>query len=146
MAMLELSEASKILGGKRVLRKEIHTYFDAIELGNRGVPKSALTNLADFLRLSSSQMAELLSVSERTIQRYDATTRFNRVISEQILHIAEVAAKGVEVFEDKDRFLSWLNQANIALANEVPINLLKSRFGADMILQELGRMEHGVFS
>jgi len=73
MALLGLPEVSKILGGKRVLQKEIHTYFDVIELGNRGVPKSALTNLANFLRLSSSQISELLSVSERTIQRYKAT-------------------------------------------------------------------------
>ena len=146
MALLELPEISRILGGKRVLRKEIHTPFDVIELGNRGVPKGALTNLANFLRLSTGQIAELLSVSERTLQRYDADTLFNRAVSEQILHVAEVAARGVEVFEDRERFLAWLNQPSVALANEAPINLLKSRFGADMVLQELGRMAHGVFS
>ncbi len=146
MTLVELPEISKILGGKRVLRKEIHTAFDVIELGHRGVPKGALKNLASFLRLSTGQIAELLSVSERTLQRYDDVTLFNRAVSEQILHVAEVAARGVEVFEDRDRFLAWLNQPSVALAHEAPINLLKSRFGADMVLQELGRMAHGVFS
>ena len=146
MAPVELPEMSKILGGKRVLRKEIHTDIDLIELGDRGLPKSALINLAAFLDLSLGQMADLLSLSERTLQRYDATERFNRLVSEQILHIAEVAAKGMDVFEDKTLFLQWLHHPSIALGNTSPVALLKSRFGADMVLRELGRMEHGVFS
>jgi len=146
MALLELPEVSRILGGKKILRKEIHTYFDFIELGERGLPKRALMNLADFLGLSLSQITQLLPVSERTVQRYGPKEFFNRTVSEQILHIAEVAARGVEVFEDKEDFLSWLNQPSTALANEAPINLLRSRFGTDMVLDELGRMEHGVFS
>lgn len=144
--MLELPEISRILGGKPVLRKELNTYLDMIELGDQGVPKSALKNLADFLGLSPGQIAALLSISERTLQRYTATRRFNRNISEHILHLAEVAARGVDVFEDKTRFLLWLNHPNLALGGETPVNLLKSRFGADMILRELGRIEHGVFS
>ena len=146
MTVLEMREVSRILGGKKLLRRDIKNPFDFIEISASGVPKSALMNLANYLCLSPGQMAQLLSVSERTIQRYSARERFSRSVSEQILHIAEVAARGAEVFEDKEKFLGWLNQPSIALANEIPINLLKSRFGADMILEELGRMEHGVFS
>ena len=146
MALLGMNEVSRILGGKKVLRRDIRDHFDFIELGSRGVPKRALMNLADYLHLSIGQIAQLLSVSERTIQRYGAGEHFSRVVSEQILHIAEVAAKGAEVFGDKENFLAWLNQPSIALANEAPVNLLKSRFGADMVLEELGRMEHGVFA
>jgi putative toxin-antitoxin system antitoxin component (TIGR02293 family) len=146
MSLLELQEVSRILGGKRVLRKEIHSSLDFIELSDRGVPKSALTNLANYLGLSLRQMAQLLPISERTLQRYRAGKLFDSAVSEQILHIAEVAAKGAEVFEDKENFLSWLNKPNPSLAREAPINLLKSRFGANLVLEELGRMEHGVFS
>ena len=60
-------------------------------------------------------MAALLPVAERTIQRYTAKKHFGRVVSEQILQIAQVADKGTEVFEDKDRFLSWMNHPNKAL-------------------------------
>ena len=146
MDLQELPEISRILGGKRVLGQEIHSYFDCIELGKRGVPKGALANLANYLGLSLSQVAQLLPVSERTVQRYDSKTLFNRTVSEHILHIAEVATKGTEVFEDKENFIAWLNHPSIALGNEVPIDLLRSRLGADMILDELGRIEHGIFS
>ena len=146
MAVLETDEVSRILGGKRLLRREIRDHFDLIELGARGIPKSALMKLADYLHLSRGRIAQLLSVSERTIQRHGAEENFSRAVSEQILHIAEVAAKGTRVFEDRNNFLAWLNQPSIALANEAPIDLLKSRFGADMVFEELVRMEHGIFA
>ena len=146
MAVLEMDEVSKILGGKKLLHREIRDYFDLIELSARGIPKGALMKLADYLHLSTGRIAQLLSVSERTIQRHGAGENFGRAVSEQILHIASVAVKGTQVFEDRENFLAWLNQPSIALANEAPIDLLKSRFGADMVLEELVRMEHGVFA
>lgn len=146
MPGLEFSEVSQILGGEKVLHQEISSYFDFIDLGDRGVPKSALQNLARYLHLSMGQMARLLPVSERTLQRHKTSKPFNRLVSEQILHIAEVAAKGTEVFEDRENFLAWLKQPSMALGQKTPLELLKSRFGTDIVLDELGRMEHGVFS
>ncbi|MFQ5772163.1 MAG: antitoxin Xre-like helix-turn-helix domain-containing protein, partial [bacterium] len=67
---MELSGISKILGGERVLHKRIKNRLDLIELSNAGVPKGALSHLAKYLCFSMSQMAELLPVTERTIQRY----------------------------------------------------------------------------
>jgi uncharacterized protein (DUF2384 family) len=69
-------------------------------------------------------MAGLLPVSERTIQRYKPGMHFNNVVSESILHIAKVVARGMEVFEDKDRFLSWLSQPSTALGGQCPKRLL----------------------
>jgi putative toxin-antitoxin system antitoxin component (TIGR02293 family) len=146
MTSVELRRVSAILGGKKILRGELSDDFDLIELGERGITRKALENLAEYLDLSMSEMAGLLPVSERTIQRCGAGKSFNRVISEQILHLAEVAARGAEVFEDREKFLAWLNQPSRALAGEAPLRLLRSRFGAAMVLGELGRMEHGIFA
>ncbi len=143
---MKLAEVIEILGGQQVLRQNIHHRMDLLELSDRGVTKDALVHLARFLSCTMSQMAELLPVTERTIQRYSPETHFNRVVSEHILQIAEVAAKGVEVFTDRETFLAWLRHPNPALAKQTPMSLLRSRFGADMVLDELGRIEHGVFS
>ena len=143
---MELAGITEILGGEEVLQKQILCRMDLIEVGSRGVNKEALTNLAKYLSFTTSQMAELLPVTERTIQRYTSKKHFNRVVSEQILQIAEVVARGTEVFMDKDKFLLWMNHPNKALANRTPLSLLSSRFGAEMVLDELGRLEYGVFS
>ena len=146
MTTVELDEIAKILGGKKVLRRDLNDRFDFIELGGTGVSKTALVNLARYLNLSLARIAGLLPLSERTVLRYDAGKTFNRVVSEQILRIAELAATGVRVFGDRGKFLAWLEMPNHALSGEPPMNLLKSQFGVDMVLDEIGRMEYGVFS
>jgi len=143
---MEFSGVAEVLGGEKILRKKIQSRMDLVELSNKGVTKNALRHLAKFLSFTMGQMAALLPVTERTIQRYAPRKHFNRVVSEQILQIAEVAAKGAEVFEDRDKFLAWMDHPNRALADKTPLSLLNSRFGAEMVLDELGRIEHGVFS
>ena len=141
-----LSRVVRILGGRKVLRRSISTRLDMVALGSHGISKLALLRLADYLGLSVSEMACLLPVTERSIQRYAPSKHFNRMVSEHILQIAEVAARGTEVFGDRELFLSWLNHQSPALAHCTPHSLLASRFGAELVLDELGRMEHGVVS
>lgn len=143
---MELSGISRILGGEKILKKRIRNRMDLIELSNRGLTKDALEHLANYLSFSLSQMAKLLPVTERTLQRYTPQKHFNRIVSEHILQIAEVVARGTEVFGGKVKFLSWMNQQNTALSNKTPMSLLSSRFGTEMIQDELGRIEHGIFS
>lgn len=143
---MQLSKIEKILGGQKVLHMRIQKRQDLIALGHHGVTKVALSNLARYLSVSMNQIAALLPITERTIQRYNRSQHFNRAVSEQILQIAEVIAKGVEVFEDKNNFLAWMQQSNVALGDKPPLSLLSSRFGTEMVLDELGRIEHGVVS
>jgi putative toxin-antitoxin system antitoxin component (TIGR02293 family) len=73
-------------------------------------------------------MADILPITERTVQRYHRGQRFNRVVSEQILQIAEVAARGSEVFGTREGFLSWLNSPSPALGNRTPASLSELAF------------------
>ena len=140
MAVLE------VLGGSKAFRGKFSTTLDLVDLGERGLTKASLLKLASFLELSTAQMAHLLPVTERTIQRYSRTTRLNRSVSEHILEIAHVAVRGVDVFEDKGRFLAWMGRVNVALGNRKPLDLLASTLGIDLVIDELGRIEHGVVS
>ena len=135
-----------VLGGRKVVRTKITSRMDLVDLGTEGVTKEALLRLVGYLEFSIDQMAEILPVTKRTIQRYSRKQRFNRVVSEQIITIAEVTARGSVVFESKDDFLAWIRSSIKALGNRTPCSLLGSRFGTEMVLDELGRMEHGVLS
>jgi len=143
---MSLSFVTQLLGGKKTLGQELRTQMDLIDLSSKGVPKASLVHLAEYMGSSVSQMAVLLPITERTIQRYSPHELFNRVVSEHIFHIAEVVARGAEVFEDKESFLTWLTQPSMALGGRSPKSLLASRFGTDMVLDELTRIEHGVVS
>jgi putative toxin-antitoxin system antitoxin component (TIGR02293 family) len=139
---MQPASIANILGGKQAVRSRI----EMIELSDKGVTKDALLRLASYLNLSLSEIATLLPITERTIQRYSPKQRFNRVVSEQVLQIAEVAARGAEVFGDREKLLSWINTPSTALGNRTPASLLSSRFGTEMVLDELGRVEHGIIS
>ncbi len=141
---MSLSNIGKILGGRKTLNVDIRSRMDLVDLGHRGVTKAALMKLAVYLNRSVGEMADILPVGERTIQRYRRDQRFKSNVSEHILQVAEVAARGEEVFGDRDRFLAWLGLPSIALGGEAPGRLLRSRFGAELVLEELGRIEHGV--
>jgi putative toxin-antitoxin system antitoxin component (TIGR02293 family) len=64
----------------------------------------------------------------------------------QSKQILQIAAKGSKVFESKDKFLAWMNHPNKDLNNKTPMSLLNSKSGKALVLDELGRIEHGVFS
>lgn len=144
--MTYATTVEEILGGKKARPKKIQSRMDFIELSNQGITKEALLRLAAYLSISMRQLANFLPVTERTIQRYAPKKHFNRVVSEQVLQLAEIAARGSEVFGSREKFLHYMNMPSKALADKTPLSLIHSKFGAEMVLEELGRIEHGVFS
>ncbi|MGB3861895.1 MAG: antitoxin Xre/MbcA/ParS toxin-binding domain-containing protein [Candidatus Aminicenantaceae bacterium] len=143
---MELQGMIEVLGGERTFHRSLRNRIDLIELGKIGLTKAALLHLADYLDLTLSQMADLLPITERTIQRYSEDQHFSPSVSEHILQIAECTAVGIKVFEEKGKFLAWLRHPNRALGQQTPMCLLNSRFGSEMVLDVLGRIEYGVFS
>ncbi len=143
---MELTDISRVLGGRKMLQAEIRSPMDLVELSRRGISRAALNHLIGYAGLTLTQMASLLPITERTIQRYDFNAFFNAAVSEQILAIARLFARGEQVFGAKSKFLDWLHAENPALARKKPFDLLASRFGSDMVNDELGRIEHGLIS
>ena len=141
-----LSQVGEILGGEKILGKKLESKMDLVELGNIGITKNAVSHLARYLSLSWKQVAALLPVTERTLQRYTAQQHFNPAVSEQVLHVAEVLAKGTEVFQEKRKLLLWLNTPHKVFSGNTPMTMLGSRFGSELVLEEVGRIEFGIYS
>ena len=139
---MELSDVKGVLG----LKEKIRTQLDLVKLSRKGVSKGTVIRLAKHLSVGVKGIAPLLAVNERTIQRLGPGKVFSRTVSERILRIALIVARGEEVLGDPERFNLWLKEPNKALADQTPLSLLVSEFGIDMILDELGRIEHGVVS
>ncbi len=136
----------RLLGGPKVLGHPIHTEMDIYELGKEGISKKALMDLSKNINLSIRSMSNILHTSERTLQRKKDIDLLNGSISEHIIQIAEVYSHGNAVFDTMEDFQTWVHTSNKAFEGKEPIELLSSRYGAQMVLDELGRIEHGVFS
>jgi len=59
---------------------------------------------------------------------------------------AAILERATEVFEKKTKVIGWLTTPSRALGNQIPLVLVDSEEGQQAILDELFRIEHGVFS
>ena len=141
-----MDSLEQLLGGEAVIGQSIQSEMDLYELGRLGIPKKSLVALAGKINMPLSAISRLLHVTERTLQRKEDGDRLNGAISEHIIQIAEVYSRGSEVFDSTEAFQTWISTRNRVLGNKKPIELLSSRYGAQMVLDELGRIEYGVFS
>ncbi len=119
---------------------------DLISITRHGIFKRNLSLLAEKLSFTMNEISRVLHVSERTLQRYKDEDRLSSDISERTLMLTNLYERGVEVFENADNFTDWLRTPLPAFNNQKPIQLLDTSFGFQLILDELGRIEHGVFA
>lgn len=141
--MTELQVAQK-LG----IKEQVRTPLDYVTLGDKGLPRKTILRLMDMLSISLIDLAPLLLVSRKTIERYrdDLKHNLNRSVSERVLRIALVVLRCEEVFGEKHVCNDWLKNENPALGNQSPLSLMRSDFGIELVLRELGRIEHGIIS
>jgi putative toxin-antitoxin system antitoxin component (TIGR02293 family) len=139
--MSEATTIADVLGGAAC---EVTNALDLIDVARQGVTKKELSKLASRLGRKPADMAALLPIGRRTIQRYKEEDHFHQDVSESILQLAEVVARGIDVFGDEQKFRQWLEYPSRPLAGRTPLSVLDSRFGMELVLHELGRIEHGI--
>lgn len=135
-----------VLGGSAQVGQTLQNDFDLIEITRKGLPKTVVISLSKILGISMEKMSDLLHVSHRTIQRKSNTDLLNTYSTEQVLEIAEVISKGIEVLGTLESFKAWLHSEIRHLNYKKPIDFLDTSFGTHMILDMLGRIEYGVYS
>jgi putative toxin-antitoxin system antitoxin component (TIGR02293 family) len=146
--MSAMSVARK-LGGKRVLRREITSDGELIELVREGLPSSALDHVLQELADTAGSQADVYRVvgSIRTLQR-KRTMRspLSADESDRLARLARLVVRAEEALGDATRAHRWLGKPNRALGGERPLTLLDSDTGALAVERVLGRIEHGVYS
>ncbi len=119
---------------------------DLILIIRKGLSKKHLETLMETTGLNLPAMALILHVSERTMHRYANNTLLNPEISERLLEIAKLYAKGQDVFGSLDSFKQWMQYPVVALGHIKPLEFLDTSIGIRLLEDELGRIEHGIFS
>jgi len=95
--------------------------------------------------LSQAELSESLHTSLKTLQRLiKKETTLKEPHLELLVMIAQVYERGFEVFENEEKFKRWMDRLSPTLGGKSPKDLLKSYTGCQFILEELGRIEHGI--
>lgn len=120
--------------------------FDIIRLARNGFPKSVLLSLAKKISLNIQELAHILHISERTLQRYDNDTIIKTEYAEKAVELARLYTRGQEVFGSMDKFKIWIKTPSHIFKGEAPVTILDTSAGFDMVFKELGRIEYGIFA
>jgi len=117
-----------------------------VKLVRAGVLKESIERLSEITTIPVKDLVGILPVSERQFNRYDKRTRLKKDLSEHIIIVADVLLKSLEIFDSPEQLREWFFTPQPALGSEKPISLLDTSFGATLVTDLLGRLEHGVIS
>lgn len=134
------------------ISKTLHTEhflessFDLVDLAREGLTRTSIDSVTDVLEISVDEMVALLPISRRTLERYELTQKLSPELSDRLIQIAKVYSRTLEVFEDRHLALGWLKSPCKAFGDVVPLSYLNLQSGFEIVIDELGRIDYGVYS
>lgn len=119
-----------------------------IQTIRQGLPYKLFNKIKDFTPFTEDDWAEYLNLSKKTLLRHrnDSNYFFKPIHTEKIIELAEVTNFGKEVFDSTEQFYLWLNTPSYALGNLKPAELLKDSYGKELVMNELNKIEQGIFA
>src|SRR6201985_3709022 len=111
-----------LLGG--VKSSKFSSDQDILQLTRDGLPKRILLSLAKKISLTIQELANIMHISERTLQRYDDNAIIKTEYAEKAIELARLYARGEEVFGSMDNFKTWIKTPSHIFNNATPLSLL----------------------
>jgi len=145
--MMKTEAIVEVLGGRKVLGKNIKKPDDLAELVRKGLPASTVTALAERLAVGNAVLSQKLGIAQRTLsRRLSQRSRLTAAESDRTVRLARVYANAVEMIGDEPKAVQWLLTPNRALGGERPLDQLDTDLGARAVEDILGRIAYGVYS
>jgi putative toxin-antitoxin system antitoxin component (TIGR02293 family) len=108
---------------------------------------SEFKKIADKTPFTQTEWASILHVSERTLQRYAKNNgSFAPINAERALQIAHVINEGKKTFGKTELFYNWLKRKPVMLEGPLSFESLTTTNGIQMVLTQLGRIQHGILA
>ena len=118
---------------------------EQIEVLERGLPSSALGEIAAALGLPKARIIKALKLVLRTMtERERKRERFSTAESERLYRIVRVRSLAREIFSSDAAVAEWLNAADRTLGGRAPLEMLATDLGAQKVESLLRAMIYGV--
>lgn len=110
----------------------------------RGLPVRALDHLAQSLQVDRAELARILGVSLRTLQRKSGEhQRLGPAASDRLARVRRILDLASDVLGEQAKGARWLTSSSRALGGEVPLRMLDTDIGTQRVQQELHQIEFG---
>jgi putative toxin-antitoxin system antitoxin component (TIGR02293 family) len=102
--------------------------------------------LSKKLLFSQSEWADIMHISDRTLQRYLKDNKpFEGLHAEHLQQLDNMANLALEIFLKPEKVKSWLMSSKQVLQHTLNFASLQSFWGVKLISNELGRIAYGVY-
>jgi uncharacterized protein (DUF2384 family) len=102
--------------------------------------------IADKVPFTQKEWADILHLSERTLQRYaKSNTSFEGIYVDRILQMEQLIEMGLETFINSKALYDWLKKEKYILGEILNFSSLYSLQGINSIINQLGRIQYGVY-
>lgn len=132
------------MGGSKVLGRRARTASEVIGGVREGLPYGAMEAVMQGFALDRGEMARLLRIPARTLDRRKGARRLSADESDRLYRLARVLAHARETFGSAARATAWLRRPNRGLGGDVPLALLDTDAGTREVEDVLVRIDHGV--
>ena len=135
-----------VLFGNGINSSESYSDREWIAKIRSGLPVAVIGELAEKMEVPQKDIARWLHTTPRTIQRsVESNSLLGLDMSDRVGQLIRVFTRCKQVFGDSKKVATWLKTPNYALGNVAPNDLLDTIPGMELVLDEIGRIEHGVF-
>jgi putative toxin-antitoxin system antitoxin component (TIGR02293 family) len=146
-----LKRVIQFFGGSKTLDFKPSGPFEAHELLLRGIPTKAMVHLIGTspAMKHSAALNRAFGFSTRTMHRIKARPAKSLLSYEQssrVWKFAEILAQATAVFGSRSAAEKWLEQPAMALEGRLPIDLLATSVGVEIVENHLTRLEYGVYT
>jgi putative toxin-antitoxin system antitoxin component (TIGR02293 family) len=144
---MTVAAITDVLGGAKVLKREVTSDTGLRVITREGLPVATLTKLAKDLCVERRTLAGVVGISERTLSRRIAKgERFSAEESDRIVRLARVVAMATDTLGTSAKASSWLQSPNMVLEDHRPLDLLDTDAGVRSVETILNRIEYGLYS
>jgi putative toxin-antitoxin system antitoxin component (TIGR02293 family) len=121
--------------------------FKLIQDARRGVPAAKGYALADSLGLNLEEVSDLLGITSKTLRSYrDSGKPLSASLSEQVIKLAYLIRWGLDVFGTPQNLQKWLKSPATGLDEMIPMELLKTGTGIDLVTNAIQQIAYGDLS
>lgn len=146
IAVIGTLTASSLLALKPATSAKLRSPLDWVQLVRAQLPAAVIDSVTAATGISQAELVRSLGLVERTIvRRKKEGDLLAQDETEKLVRFAQVTERACHVFERDPTGLAWLRSPNPSLDGNRPLDLLDTDVGAGLVLDTLGRIEHGVF-
>ena len=103
--------------------------------------------LTDLMPFTQSEWASMLHLSERTLQRYaKSNASFEAIYTDRILLLQKMIRLGLETFVSAEVFYQWLKKEKQVMGHSIGFSSLLSEKGIQEIIDQIGRIQYGIYA